>query len=64
MFNLWNCRGFIIHTLSDYEAIVEGCKKFINNNNNNLLLGLIVQCEVKHTSALYNSTVEVLQLST
>jgi hypothetical protein len=40
--NLWNCRGFIIQTLSDYDAIIEGCKKFINNNNNNLLLGLIV----------------------
>ena len=64
IFNLWNCRGFIIQTLSDYEAIVEGCKKIIDNNNNNLLSGLIVQCEVKHTSALYNSTVEALKLST
>jgi hypothetical protein len=64
MLNLWNCRDFIIQTLSDYDVIVEGCKKFIDNNNNNLLLGLIVQCEVRHISALYKFTVEALKLPT
>ena len=64
MLNIWNCRGFIIQTLSNYEAIVEGCKKFIDNKKNKLLLGLIVQCEVRHISALYKSTVEALKLPT
>jgi hypothetical protein len=64
MLNLWNYRGFRIQTLSDYDVIVEGCKKFIDNNNNNLLLGLIFQCEVRHTFTLYKSIIKALKLPT
>jgi len=64
MLNLWNCRGFIIQTLSEYDQIVEGCKKFIDSKKEKFLLGLIVQCEVGQTSTLYKSTVEALKLST
>ena len=30
MLNLWSCRGFIIQTLVDYHAIIEGCKNYID----------------------------------
>lgn len=64
MLNLWNCRGFIIQTLSDYHVVVEGCKKYIAQRKDNPLLGLIVQCEVQFSSVLYNSTIDSLNLST
>ena len=62
MLNLWNSWGFIIQTLSDYNAIVEGCKIFSNSMKYNYLLGLIVQCMVKYTSTLYKSIVNALFL--
>ena len=62
MLNLWNCRGFIIQTLLEYDQIVEECKKFIDSKKKKFLLGFIIQCEVGQTSALYKSIFETLKL--
>ena len=64
LLNLWNCRGFIIQTLSEYDQVVEWCKKFIDSKKEKVLLGLIIPCEVGQTSALYKSIIEALKIPT
>ena len=39
MLNLWNYRGFIIQTFSEYDQVVEGCKKFMDSKKKKVLLG-------------------------
>jgi len=64
MLNLWLCQGFVIQNLLDFNAIIEGCKNFIAKKKNNSLLGLIVQCKVEVSCALYDSTPHGLNLPT
>jgi hypothetical protein len=62
--NVWNCRDFIITYISQYHEIVEGCKNFIQRKGTLKLAtsGLVVQCEIKPFSALYQEVLGELKL--
>jgi hypothetical protein len=62
--NVLNCRDFTITDTSQYHDIIEGCKNFIQRKGTLDLAtnGLVVQCEIKPFSALYQEVLGELKL--